>query len=101
MFKPTAALLGGLRRLPLTTKQVPRGYYKGNRTGAMGRHTKHGRYVLNYMKIRTYVVPNLEDFVLTPFVTKRIERPKGYFEGESPTSARLYLQRWKQENGYT
>ena len=56
-MKPTAALSGRLRRLPLTTKQVGGGYYKGTGTGSMGRHTKHGGYVIEWRKVRTYVVP--------------------------------------------
>lgn len=61
---PTQALLKrtGLRRLALTTKQGPHNYYKGNRTGSMGRHTKYGGYVLDYKKVRTFVVPDLTDF---------------------------------------
>ena len=57
-MKPTQALLKGLtRRLRLTTKQVNKGYYKGTRTGSMGRHTKHGGYLIEPYKVRTYVVP--------------------------------------------
>ena len=56
-MKPTAALYARLRRLPLTTKQVSNGFYKGTGTGAMGRHTKHGGYVIEWRKVRTYVVP--------------------------------------------
>jgi large subunit ribosomal protein L41 len=48
--------------MPLTTKQGPHNYYKGNRTGAMGRHTKWGGYILDYKKIRTYVCPDLAGF---------------------------------------
>ncbi len=64
-MKPTQALFRRLRRLALTTKQVNGGYYKGNRTGSMGRHTKHGGYVIDWKKVRTYVVPpNLADFTV-------------------------------------
>ena len=57
MFKPTQVLSASRRRLRLTTKQTNGGYYKGNRTGSMGRHTKHGNYVIEWHKVRTYVVP--------------------------------------------
>ena len=61
-FNPTQSLSRKLTRLRLTTKQVNGGYYKGNRTGAMGRHTKHGGYIIEPRKVRTYVVPEaLED----------------------------------------
>lgn len=56
-MKPTASLYARVRRLPLTTKQVSNGFYKGTGTGAMGRHTKHGGYIIEWRKVRTYVVP--------------------------------------------
>ena len=56
-MKPTASLYSRLRRLPLTTKQVKNGFYKGTGSGAMGRHTKHGGYIIEWQKVRTYVVP--------------------------------------------
>ena len=63
MFKPTQPLCRRLRRLALTTKQVNGGYYKGTGSGSMGEHTKHGGYIINWRKVRTYVVPkNLEEF---------------------------------------
>lgn len=57
MFKPTQPLFRRLQRLALTTKQVNGGYYKGTGTGSMGRHTKYGGYVVEWRKVRTYVVP--------------------------------------------
>lgn len=63
MFKPTQPLFRRLRRLALTTKQVNGGYYKGTGSGSMGWHTKHGGYIIDWRKVRTYVVPkNLEVF---------------------------------------
>ncbi|KAI9844527.1 MAG: hypothetical protein M1838_002154 [Thelocarpon superellum] len=102
MFKPTQILFRRLRRLALTTKQVNGGYYKGNRTGSMGRHTKHGGYIIEWDKVRTYVVPSgLRDFQLTPFVTRTMKPTRGRFQGLSkgPLSAERYLERWKVENG--
>lgn len=63
-MRPTQALfVGRYRHLKLTTKDVNKGFYKGNRTGAMGRHTKHGGYVIEWDRVRTYAVPeNLKDF---------------------------------------
>ena len=62
---PTPPALRAIRRLALTTKQVNKGYYKGNRTGSMGRHTKHGGYEIEWGKVRTYVVPaDLDDFAV-------------------------------------
>ena len=63
MFKPTNPLFKAKRRLPLTTKRVPRGYYKGNRTGTVGRHTKFGGFIVDWSRVRQYVVPpQLETF---------------------------------------
>ena len=50
------------RNLRLTTKDVGKGYYKGTRTGSMGRHTKYGGYVIEWHKVRTYVCPSLDGF---------------------------------------
>lgn len=62
-MRPTQALsVGKYRHLKMTTKDVGRGFYKGNRTGAMGRHTKYGTYVIMWDKVRTYAVPDLKDF---------------------------------------
>ncbi|KAJ2901529.1 uncharacterized protein MKZ38_001714 [Zalerion maritima] len=105
-MRPTAALLGRpYRKLRLTTKDINKGFYKGNRTGSMGTHTKWGGYKIDYDKVRTYVVPeNLNEFTLTPFVSQKI-RPKwgDYSEATDkmgPRSPALYLKRWKEENGY-
>lgn len=117
---PTQPLQRSLRRLALTTKQAGKDYYKGNRTGSMGWHTKHGGYKIDYKKVRTYVVPEgLANFnvhaimpedlkwdadevaQLSPFVAKRIEPPKGRYESvaKGPLSGERYLERWKAENG--
>lgn len=62
-MQPTAPLCRRLRRLALTTKMVNNGYYKGTGSGSMGRHTKHGGYVIDLRKVRTYVVPEgLQNF---------------------------------------
>ena len=63
-MQPTPSLaVRAFRKLRLTTKDVNKGYYKGNRTGSMGRHTKHGGYIIEWEKVRTYVVPEgLKDF---------------------------------------
>jgi large subunit ribosomal protein L41 len=59
---PTAPLQRAIRRLALNTKQAGKDYYKGNRTGSMGSHTKYGGYIVDYMKVRTYVCPDLGGF---------------------------------------
>ncbi len=54
MFRPSQPMMARLR---LTTKQVNGGYYKGNRTGSMGYFDHKGNYVIDWKKVRTYVVP--------------------------------------------
>ena len=44
------------RRLPLTSK-MGHNFYKGNRVGALGEHTRRGTYRIDYSRVRTYVVP--------------------------------------------
>lgn len=59
---------GAARFLKLTTKMANKGFYKGTGTGSTGRHTKHGGYVIEWEKVRTYVVPkNLKDFNVRQF----------------------------------
>ncbi|KAK3724781.1 60S ribosomal protein L27, mitochondrial [Vermiconidia calcicola] len=101
-MQPTQPLFRALRRLALTTKQGPHNYYKGNRTGAMGRHTKYGGYIIDYAKVRTYVCPDLTGFHLTPFVMKSIRSPKErwrHTESGRPTDGKEYLRQWKEEGG--
>ena len=61
-MRPTQSLGIKFRKLALTTKDVKKGFYKGNRTGSMGRHTKYGGYLIDWAKVRTYAVPSLEGF---------------------------------------
>lgn len=68
----------------------------------MGRHTKHGDYLIEWRKVRTYVVPEqLKQCKLTPFVTRQMRPTKGRFEGDPKggLSGEAYLKRWKEENG--
>jgi len=57
MFKPTPALLSTIRRLPLSTKQASKGYYKGNKVGKMGTIDQFGRFKADWDLVRTYVYP--------------------------------------------
>jgi len=69
-FSATLPLLRRVRNFQLTTKNGPKDYYKGTRSGNTGRHTKHGGFVVDFDKVRTYVVPEgLANFkVCLPFV---------------------------------
>lgn len=62
MFKPTQALCRRYRKLPLTTKDVNKGFYKGTRSGRMGNHDKWGGYQVDFSLVRSYVVPDLQGF---------------------------------------
>ena len=80
-MQPTQPLQRALRRLKLTTKQVGKGYYKGTGGGSMGRHTKHGAYIIDYEKVRTYVSPSkeeLKDFKVGCEITSTRHDPELY-----------------------
>ncbi|RSL75925.1 hypothetical protein CEP51_010430 [Fusarium floridanum] len=101
-MRPTQALsVGRYRHLKLTTKDVGRGFYKGNRTGSMGQHTKYGGYVIEWNKVRTYAVPNLKDFQLTPFVSRQVKAQPGDYQGldKGPQDPYFYVEQWKRYNG--
>ncbi|KAJ2816673.1 60S ribosomal protein L27, mitochondrial [Coemansia sp. 'formosensis'] len=65
----------GAKRGVMTAKKG-RNFYKGNRTGSMGSHTKHGNYVVDLNKVRTYVVPDLAGCELRPYVSHRSDKVK-------------------------
>ncbi|TDZ44724.1 54S ribosomal protein L27 [Colletotrichum trifolii] len=84
----------------LTTKDVNKGFYKGNRTGSMGRHTKHGGYMVDWSKVRTYIVPNLAECNLTPFVPESVQVIKTrYNTKQGPRDPVEFLRTWKEVNG--
>jgi large subunit ribosomal protein L41 len=76
---PTAPLFRSIRRLALNTKQAGKDYYKGNRTGSMGTHTKYGGYIVDPKKVRTYKCPDLSDFNVS---ISNIETTKSFFLDE-------------------
>ncbi|PQE12227.1 50S ribosomal 27 protein [Rutstroemia sp. NJR-2017a BVV2] len=103
-MKATSSLMQRISRLRLTTKQANKGFYKGTGTGSTGRHTQHGGYIIEWDKVRTYVVPqNLKDTKLTPFVTRKIKAPRGRFEKDSKGafSGEAYLAKWKELSDHT
>ncbi|KAH0290573.1 hypothetical protein M436DRAFT_79952 [Aureobasidium namibiae CBS 147.97] len=97
MFTPTPSLARALRRLALTTKQAGKDYYKGTGTGSMGRHTKFGGYTIDWSKVRTYVVPDLADFHLKPFVAENIDKPAKDHEFAGSLTGKMYLDAWKRQ----
>ncbi|KAJ5911679.1 uncharacterized protein N7473_000982 [Penicillium subrubescens] len=88
MFKPSQPMMARLR---LTTKQVNGGYYKGTRTGSMGYFDPKGNYVIDWKKVRTYVVPEgLDTFKLTPFVSKRMDSTPSVYKKQIERNGRTY-----------
>ena len=70
---------GGLARkgtASLHPKHGPRGYYKGNRTRSMGRHTRKARYIVDYdNKVPEFVLPCM-DTDLRPYVSTSTPKVK-------------------------
>ena len=54
----------------LSSKRGPRTYYKGKNCKPTGFHTRKGGYVLMDEKLPRYVVPDLTDFKLKPYVSQ-------------------------------
>ncbi|KAI7894009.1 mitochondrial ribosomal protein L27-domain-containing protein [Mucor mucedo] len=70
MFGVIKSIPRGASRMPLTAKKG-HNFYKGTGSGAMGRHTKNGGYLVDWNKVRTFVVPDLENFALGPYVSRK------------------------------
>ncbi|KAF9916061.1 hypothetical protein BX616_004716 [Lobosporangium transversale] len=86
MFGITRCIMRGASRQQLTAKRG-RNHYKGTGSGSMGRHTKRGRYVIEWEKVRSFVVPDLTDFKLLPYVSRSTQKTTGAF------TAKDYLKR--------
>lgn len=54
----------------LSSKRAPRDYYKGKNCKPTGFHTRKGGYVMVDEKLPRFVVPDLTDFKLKPFVSQ-------------------------------
>jgi len=83
----------GSKRHPLTTKQGNKHYYKGTGSSGYGRLNKNGTYLVNWDKVRTYVVPaDLNSTELKPLVSPKTpqiyQKYVGYTDGvKSPELA--------------
>jgi large subunit ribosomal protein L41 len=128
MFKATPPLQKMLRRLPLSTKQAGKEYYKGNRVGSMGTIDKWGNFSPDWTKVRTYVFTergtkdkdsavllhlpseswsSVKDMLtppqLTPFVAATTEKTVQTNDGHESRPKRLtgedYLKAWKLQGG--
>ncbi|KAL9662779.1 hypothetical protein QQ045_027613 [Rhodiola kirilowii] len=54
----------------LSSKRAPRNYYKGKNCKPIGFHTRKGGYVVEPEKLPNYVVPDLTDLKLKPYVSQ-------------------------------
>ncbi|XP_074581541.1 uncharacterized protein LOC141838050 [Curcuma longa] len=54
----------------LSSKRGPRDYYKGKNCKPTGFHTRKGGYVMMDEKLPRYMVPDLTDFKLKPYVSQ-------------------------------
>jgi large subunit ribosomal protein L41 len=88
----------GNKRWPLTTKQGNKTFYKGTGSSGIGRWTRKGRYIVNWDKVRTYVVPSsLESTELRPLVCATAPKIKHTFKGYTgATDGKLYVQKLKE-----
>lgn len=72
----------GNKRLPMTSKQGNKNFYKGHGAGGVGATTSKGRYIVNRSKVRTFVVPaGLESCELKPFVSPMLDPIKNTYKG--------------------
>jgi len=72
-------------------------YYKGRRSGSMGFLTKHARFMVDWKKVRTYVVPEgIAESGLQPYVSKNVKSRRSHFiDNDGPLSGAFYIQQWK------
>ncbi|EDO15432.1 hypothetical protein Kpol_1027p6 [Vanderwaltozyma polyspora DSM 70294] len=68
-------------RTTLTTKQGNKNLYKGTRSSGIGRFTNHGRYIIQWEKVRTFVTPKNYNTDLKPLVSKDVPELKHAFKG--------------------
>ncbi|XP_048233751.1 39S ribosomal protein L41-A, mitochondrial-like isoform X3 [Ricinus communis] len=54
----------------LSSKRTPRDYYKGKNCKPTGFHNRKGGYIIVPEKLPNYVVPDLTDFKLKPYVSQ-------------------------------
>ncbi|KAL6940151.1 hypothetical protein ACO0QE_004046 [Hanseniaspora vineae] len=69
-------------RLPTTTKDGRNSFYKGTRSSGIGRHTRFGRYVINWDRVRTFVTPEVPNLHLKPLVSHHVDEFKNKYDAE-------------------
>ncbi|KAJ3243304.1 hypothetical protein HDU78_000620 [Chytriomyces hyalinus] len=63
----------------LNPKLGNKNFYKGRGSGAMGRWTPKGNYVLEPFRFRQYMIPDLSGCQLTPYVNPNISKAASSF----------------------
>ncbi|CAL9731728.1 large ribosomal subunit protein mL41 [Monosporozyma unispora] len=88
----------GNNRTALTTKQGNKTMYKGTRSSGIGKHTKHGQYVIQWNKVNTFVVPKFVNLDLKPLVSTNVPELKHEYTGynKGPLDSKLYFSKLKQ-----
>ncbi|KAL1920912.1 mitochondrial 54S ribosomal protein mL41 [Calcarisporiella thermophila] len=75
MFGVIRGIYRGASREPLTSKRG-HNFYKGKGTGAMGWHTRRGGYRIDWSKVRNFVVPDMTNCKLAPYVSRETQKLK-------------------------
>ena len=87
----------GNKRVPLSTKQGNKNFYKGTRSSGIGSLDNKGKYAINYNKVRTFITPEDMSTPLKPLVSPNVAVPKNTFKGYvGITDGRLWLDQVKQ-----
>lgn len=86
----------GSKRHPLTTKQGNKHFYKGTGSSGYGKSNRNGDYVVNWNKVRTYVVPSALNStelnaLVSPNTPEIKEKYIGYHDG--PKNPELAFQK--------
>ncbi|KAJ3207974.1 hypothetical protein HDU83_006178 [Entophlyctis luteolus] len=63
----------------LTGKFGNKNFYKGRGSGPMGHWSQKGRYILDPQKFTQFMIPDLSQCKLTPYINPSIAKSKVYF----------------------
>lgn len=85
----------GNKRWALPTKKGNKNYYKGTNSNGVGRITKIQQFIVQWDKVRTYVVPpNLASTNLKPLVDPTVLNVANTYSGyDGPTDPKLYRKK--------
>lgn len=88
----------GSRRHPLTTKKGNKNFYKGTRSSGIGKFTTKGRYIINWDKVRTFVVPTEFNAELKPLVSPNAPQIQNHYKSyeQGPLDPKLYFTKIRE-----